>query len=188
VALIFESYPWKQDLQRRRSLIIKHNTKERFDSNFDATYTILEKCVFYSAFIIRKLIDCGSKLSDEADKYAITVKAIKPIKHISYMNRWPEEDSHDWENEKAVILTGKSLCNSLIHSYIFFFEFAENGSAVCFCVSSDFDKNKILYKVMLADWLNYMTFIATDNIVSLSTKYDEKEKGYIIVKKVRGCR
>jgi len=104
------------------------------------------------------------------------------------MNRWPEEDSHDWENEKAVILMGKSLCNSLIHSYIFFFEFAENGAVISFCVSSDFDKNKMLYKVMLVDWLKYMTFIETDDIISLSTKYDEKEKGHIIVKKERGYR
>jgi len=184
--LVFESYPWKHDLQRRRILIIKHNTEERFDNNFEATYTVLEKCVFYSAFIIRKLIDCGGKLSDEADKYTIPVKAIKPIKHIDYMNRWPEEDSHDWENEKEVTLTGKSLCNSLIHSYIFFFEFAENGSVISFCVSSDFDKNKMLYKITLADWLNYMTFIATDDIVSLSTHYDEKTDGHIIVKKERG--
>jgi len=49
-------------------------------------------------------------LSDEADKYTLPVKAIKPIKHIDYMNRKPEENSQDWENEEAVSLTGKSLC------------------------------------------------------------------------------
>ncbi len=75
--MVFQSYPWKQDLQRRRILIIKHNTEENFDSNFKATYTVLEKCVFYSAFIIRKLIDCGGKLSESSIVLPMPAKLLK---------------------------------------------------------------------------------------------------------------
>ena len=59
--MIFESFPWKQDLRRRKNLIIKYNTAEHFEKNDDTTYTVIEKAIFYSAFIIRKLIDCGGK-------------------------------------------------------------------------------------------------------------------------------
>ena len=71
--MIFESFPWKQDLRRRKNLIIKYNTAEHFEKNDDTTYTVIEKAIFYSAFIIRKLIDCGGKLSDESENYSLKV-------------------------------------------------------------------------------------------------------------------
>ena len=70
--MIFESFPWKQDLRIRKNLIIKYNTAEHFEKNDDTTYTVIAKAIFYSAFIIRKLIDCGGKLSDEAENYSLT--------------------------------------------------------------------------------------------------------------------
>ena len=57
--MLLESQPWKMDLKRRMQLLLKYNTLENFDQKPDATYTVIEKCIFYSAFIIRKLIDCG---------------------------------------------------------------------------------------------------------------------------------
>lgn len=74
--MIFESFPWKQDLRRRKNLIIKYNTAEHFEKNDDTTYTVIEKAIFYSAFIIRKLIDCGGKLSDESENYRL--KTVSP--------------------------------------------------------------------------------------------------------------
>ena len=53
--------------------------------------------MFYSAFIIRKLIDCKSKLSDEADKYAIKVKVYKAKKQFDIYNRYIDEDSHEYD-------------------------------------------------------------------------------------------
>lgn len=94
--MIFESFPWKQDLRRRKNLIIKYNTAEHFEKNDDTTYTVIEKAIFYSAFIIRKLIDCGGKLSDESENYSLKVCSVQPLKPVDRLHRWPEEDSHDW--------------------------------------------------------------------------------------------
>lgn len=184
--MVYESYPWKQDLMRRKRLIQKYNTAKRFDLDYDATYTVIEKAIFYSAFIIRKLIDCRGKLSDDADNYSIHVKSIKPLKRVDNLHRWPEEDSHDWGNEKNQTVAGKDVCNWLIHSYIFFVAFEENGPIVDFCVSSDYDRNKILYKISIADWMDYIEFIASDDIVSLSSHYDEKTNDYRYTRKERG--
>lgn len=184
--MIYESYPWKQDLQRRKRTILKYNTAERFDQNDDSTYTIIEKSIFYLAFIIRKLLDCGGKLSDEADRYVIRAKSIKPFVHIDLMQRWSEEDSHDWEHENSVTVLGKDVCNWLIHSYLFFVEQEENGPIINFCVSSDYDRNKILYRISLQDWLAYVGYIATDDIMGLSSHYDEKADDYIYARKERG--
>ena len=32
--MIFESFPWKQDLRRRKNLIIKYNTAEHFKNKY----------------------------------------------------------------------------------------------------------------------------------------------------------
>jgi len=183
--MIYESYPWKQDLIRRKRLLLKYNTAERLEKNYDSTCTVVEKSIFYSAFIIRKLLDCGTKLSSEADNYSFQVKSIKPLKRIDYMHRWPEESSHDWKNEKQLNAAGRDICNWLIHSYLFFLESEENGSITDFCVSSDYDKNKMLYKISLNDWLKYVEFVSSDDIVSLSFRYDKKVDDYLIERKER---
>lgn len=185
--MVHESRPWKQDLQRRKKLIIKYNTAEHFNQNHESSYTIIEKSIFYTAFIIRKLIDCGGKLSDEAEQYFIQTRIIKPLVHIDLMQRWPEENSHDWVNEMIDRVLGKSVCNWLIHSYLFFVEFNE-GKIAYFFVSSDYDKNKTLYKISIDDWLTYIEYIATDTVISLSAHYDEKANEYKYIRKERGVR
>lgn len=186
--MIFESYPWKQDLRRCRNLIVKYNTAEHFEKDDEATYTVIEKAIFYSAFIIRKLIDCGGKLSDEAENYSLRVFSIQPLKPVDLLHRWPEEDSHDWENEKEVTVAGKNVCNWLIHSYIFFVVHNEDRVVDSFSVASDFDKNKILYRIPLNAWIAYVDYIVSDDTVSISFHYDKKAGDYVYSHKVRGAR
>lgn len=186
--MIFESLPWKQDLQRRKNLIIKYNTAEHFEKSDNNTYTVIEKSIFYSAFIIRKLIDCGGKLSDEAENYSLNVFSVQPLKPINRLHRWPEEDSHDWENEKKVTVAGKSICNWLIHSYMFFVVFNEDDVIDSFSVTSDYDRNKILYRIPLNTWIAYIDYVASDDIVSMSSHYDPKANDYIYRRKERGNR
>lgn len=186
--MIFESSPWKQDLRKRKNLIIKYNTADHFEKNDDTTYTVIEKAIFYSAFIIRKLIDCGGKLSDEAENYSLKAFSVQPLKPVDLLHRWPKEDSHDWENEKEVMVAGKNVCNWLIHSYIFFVGFNEGNVIDSFSVTSDFDRNKILYRIPLNAWIAYMDYVASDDIVSMSSHYDQKADDYIYSRKERGKR
>lgn len=186
--MILESWPWKQDLRRRKSLLVKYNTPKHFSSNYEGTYTVIEKSIFYSAFIIRKLIDCGGKLSDEADLYSINIRSIRPLKHIDIMHRWPEEDSHDWEHECSVTVKGKDICNWLIHSYLFFVDSDESGKIKSFYVSSDYDRNKALYKILLSDWIAYIDFIVSDDIVQINSHFDNKKGEYLFTRKMRGDR
>ena len=184
--MVYESYPWKQDLLRRKRLILNYNTAEHFAKNEDSTYTVLEKAVFYSAFIIRKLIDCRGKLSDDADQYALHIEKFIPLKAVDELHRWPEKDTHDWEHPKNLTVNGKDICNWLIHSYMFFFGFNEAGTVNGFFVTSDYDRNKTLYCISITDWLEYMTFIANDYVVAAESHYDLKARDYIYTKKERG--
>lgn len=186
--MIFESYPWKKDLLRRKNQIIRYNSKEQFKKNDKVAYTAIEKGIFYSAFVIRKLVDCKVKLSNDADKYQMQVKVVKSLKKFNILHRWPDENSHDWKNGITKTVQGKDICNWLIHSYIF--NIIENDKSNfpvdSFMVSSDYDKNKFLYIVTLNDWLKYIDFIANDSIVEMSMHYDEQKADYFYKTKKRG--
>ena len=186
--MVHESYPWKQDLLRRKNLLLKYNSTYLLEKNFETSCTVIEKSIFYSAFIIRKLIDCKGKLSDEADSYSIKIKAVKPNKQIDIMHRWPEEDNYEWDKEENVLVKGRDICNWLIHSYVFFFEFDESSIIKSFRVSSDYDKNKLLYEITLQDWIMYIDFIYTDDIVLLSSCYDKAKNDYVYTRKKRSTR
>ena len=184
--MIHESYPWKQDLLKRKRLIEEYNSFERFEQNGEEAYTIIEKSIFYSAFIIRKLIDCKVKVSDAVDDYMLNVSLRKPLKKIDISHRWLDENSHDWEKEILISVKGKDICNWLIHSYVFSIVENESLPCSCFCVASDFDRNKGLYTVPIEDWIKYMDFVVTDDIVELKFRYDSKLKENICIRKVRG--
>lgn len=182
----YESHPWKQDLLRRKRLIHKYNRAEFLVEDDDRAYTVIEKAIFYSAFIIRKLIDCKGKVSDEVDQYIFHLKGVRPIKEIDLMHRWPDEDTHNWEHEEAYTKSGAEICNWLIHSYIFFLSYDENGTIDGFYVSSDYDRNKMLYRIELKDWLAYMDFVGKDYVVAMCMHADEGKKDYVYTRKERG--
>ena len=162
---------------KRKQLILKYNTSEHFEKDDEATYTVLEKAIFYSAFIIRKLIDCGSKLSDEADKYSFEIQACKPLQNITRLTTLNEK-SHDWNHFQKKPVNGKEICNWLIHSYIFSFVWNEKMEKFeGFFVTSDFDRNKLLYYVDINNWIDYIDFIAKDSMVIASLKYEKFGKG-----------
>lgn len=44
--MIYESYPWKRDLARRKSLIKNYNIAENFINDENRTYIVIEKQTF----------------------------------------------------------------------------------------------------------------------------------------------
>lgn len=185
--MIYESHPWKQDLLKRKRLILKYNHADLLsEDSDDKAYTVIEKAIFYSAFIIRKLIDCKGKVSDEVDAYQFSLKGIFPKKRIDYMHRWPDENTHDWEHELSYTKNGKEICNWLIHSFVFFLCYNEVGEIDSFYVSSDKDRNKILYRVELKDWIDYIDFVGSDYVVATEMHAEDNKNDYVFTKKERG--
>ncbi len=184
--MVYESYPWKQDLLRRKRLLVSTNTPIKIAKNEDAAYIVIEKAIFYTAFIIRKLLDCKMKLSDAADNYCISASKFQTNVHYDGFHNCINENSHNWDKVSITKIAGRKICNALIHSYVFEIEIDDNGVVVAFYVSSDYDKDKHLYKIFLLDWIDYIEFIGTDDVVGLSMHYDKKERAYIFSEKLRG--
>lgn len=182
--MIFESYPWKQDLHRFAEDINKFNCAELLSKDDGEAYIAIEKAVFYSAFVIRKLIECKEKVSDDIDSYKIKVKGIVPTKHMNFKNRIPSEETHDWNKVSTYTKSGKDICNWLIHSYVFIFCCKDDSTYGSFLVSSDLDKDKCLYEVQLDDWVNFMDYVYTDDIVEMIIHFSDGQ--YKFIKKKRG--
>ena len=167
-------------------MIIKYNRAKLLSKDNNKAYTIIEMAVFYSAFIIRKLIDCKTKVSDDVDTYKFTLKGVLPRKNVDLMHRWPDEGTHDWTHEMTYTKSGTDICNWLIHSFVFSLSLDEHGIIDGFYVSSDYDRNKVLFRVELKDWLAYMDFVSNDNIVTLDMHVDERKNDYVTTEKERG--
>lgn len=185
--MIFESGPWKDDLSSYRSKIMEYCSSKYFQNDDDVSdnaYSILEKSIFYSAFVIRKLVECKTKLSDEADRYALKVEIFESKRHFDNMHNWISENSHDWNTPpQKKTKQGKDVCNWLIHSLIFEFACNDDDQSIeGFFVSSDFDSDKCLYHVSIKDWLSYVDFISSDDVSELHAERTEKGIKY---KKVR---
>ena len=130
----------------------------------------------------------SQKLSDDIDQYKINVSKNEPIKHIDRLHRWLDEDEYNWDNTAHEKVYGKNVCNWLIHSYVFRFQFDDNGVVSGFFVSSDYDRNKALYTISLADWINFVDAVITDDVVELVATFDDKRSDYIYRIKKRGKR
>ena len=183
--MIHDSYAWKRDLYLKKRKLIKYNSKLAFDKNFDLAYHKVESVILYSAFIIRKLIE-SEKLSATADAYSVVVKKYLPVKHIDRLHHWCDEDRYDWDKSISKTITGKNICNQLIHSYVLQLLFEEDGAAIGFFVSSDYDRNKGLIEISLEDWLRYMNIIISDSVVTTEAHFDKNKDDYIFVRKERG--
>lgn len=185
--MIYDSYSWKQDLMARKRTIIKYNNPVFLSEDSAHICNIIEKSIFYSAFIIRKLVDCKVKVSDDVDKYAFNVYCISPKKHINLLNRLPDYDNYDWKTIKVEQVQGCKICNWLIHSYVFLLYYYEGQDKIeGFYVSSDYDRNKILYDIKLKDWLKYMEFVAKDDIVFSRFSFSVKDNDFKYSCKKRG--
>lgn len=176
--MVHESWEWKKELRDKKRQLLRYNTSENFDRNFESTCFKMERALLYSAMIIRVLIE-SQKLSDDVDIYSITVSKNNPTKNIDRLHRWLEEDEYDWKHTCSETVLGKNVCNWILHSYVFSFLFEENGNILGFMVSSDYDRNKALYTVTLDAWINFMKFVISDDVVSLSAKFDEKRSDFI---------
>lgn len=181
--MIYESYPWKCDLSKRCETLKKYTHKP---IKTDDDYTKVEKAIIYSAFIIRKLIDCHSKTSDEVDKYVLNVESIPSVEKMDIANNWIKESTHNWNRATSETISAKNMCNQLIHSFVFSIDENEDGTLHGFFVSSDYDRNKKLFSVNISEWINLIDFVVTDDIVEMRIKYDPAKNERVLIKKQRG--
>ncbi len=163
--MIHESYPWKRDLLRDADIIERWATK---NTNSEYRSMLIEKKVYLSAFVIRKLIE-DHKVTDAIKAHSILC-TIYPAKgsNVDIMN-WPDVDEHyDFSTHKLEQINIQRFANQIIHNLIFLFEISEEtySSPISgLFVTSDWEKDNQLYHVTLTDYLSVLRSVGNDNVM-----------------------
>ena len=177
--LIFDSVFWKDELKTNYQGILKYNDIALLNENFEETYNHMEKHIFLSAFIIRKLVE-SKKLTDAVDNYEKQIIGFAPLKEITRLNRFEIFENYNLEDSKLYTVKFKNICNWLIHSYVCQLNFDDSDRVIGFYISSDYDRNKIMYNVQLEDWLDYINRVIDDEIAHIEFRYCRKKGNFII--------
>ncbi|APQ60532.1 MULTISPECIES: hypothetical protein [Paenibacillus] len=170
--MIWNSHIWKAELIKELRNFKKYLKQIKF-SKYDTEHFVmgLEKFHFLCSFIIRKLVENG-KLSDEllsknykCGKY----QRIQTEKKIDFLNLIDYGEFYDLMNCSNSSLTIKQMCNSFIHSFIFFPTFdEENGMEYTgVFINSDFDKDKHLYHIDYGIIVEMIDDIVKDDIITI---------------------
>lgn len=169
--MIFESSIYKIDIEKEvkkiKKIVSQKNTfctdKESFE---------IEKFVFVTAFLIRKLIESG-KISDELEKEVFKVQYVSVVDHDAIydcFNKNDIENNYDLCSLKKC--TGdkfnlKKLMGILIHTHIFYIleEKPASKRKIKIAFNSDWTKEN-LYVMDVLDYLKICKLVYNDNIVS----------------------
>lgn len=186
--MIIESYVWKDVLKRDL-----RTTKKRIDKisaftdpdEVERSYAALEKFVFSSAFVIRKLSE-SVKLSDELESVPIKVEAFARMNHdrpANLFTRFDFEGCYDFTNKESSKLTLRSLCNFLIHSFVFAIEGTSRGLSPRYLLfNSDRIKEKFIYRLSLARYFRLIEAVIQDDIIEMEVVHPFSNEMKIIKK------
>lgn len=172
--MIFDSFVWKKELKtelRRFRTFISSNNLPVAPPDSNYYFLRVEKFFFVTAYIVRKLNE-SNKLSDELVSATIPV-IIHPRKNKNIVLDWLNKDNIErfFSLKKRVRgnLSYMNLCNNLIHSFIFDPVFDDKDwKIVEIQVTSDRNKEKALYKVLVEDYCNFLEEVIKDDIVKIS--------------------
>lgn len=160
--MIHESHPWKRDLLKDADIIERWATKK---TGSEYRSMLLEKKVFLSAFVIRKLIE-NYKATDKTKEYSLQCRMYPACgTSVDIMNRHHIEKHYDFSSERRSSIKIRALANQIVHSLVFMFEISEEEYTAPisgFFVASDWGKDEQLYGVAIDDYLTAMRLFGND--------------------------
>ncbi len=173
--MIHESWVWREELRRLqrnwKRQLKRTTTFDDTDPKSEQALAQLEKFVFGAAFAIRKLSDC-LKLSDEFEgtRRAVTIfPCTDQAKPLDWMySHWIGE-FYDLESPRKGQRLPRSICNQLIHSFVFMADLSEDLSAVdAFLFNSDKTKRRELVRMTLNEFVRLVEEAVEDEIISFA--------------------
>jgi len=93
-------------------------------------------------------------------------------KFVNQMNRDSVDTLYDHASGTTVSISLRTLCNQIIHSFVFTFCFSQSDQMEGFVVSSDYEKEKKLFYLDLRDYINLLRRVSEDDIVCMMIKHD----------------
>lgn len=162
--MIWDSWPWKDDLLQRALRLERRITQRRWP---EASLAKTEQDIFISAYGIRKLFE-ADKLSDEVESSSVPVVPYPSTGKTADRMNWHHLDKlYDIENPLPTAKLGlERFCNQIIHSFVFMITHNdENGLAGFFC-ASDREKPQLVYYVDICPVIDLLKLVARDDVSS----------------------
>ena len=128
----------------------------------------LERFVFWSAFVIRKLAE-AKKLSDEfeAERFRVTVfPRIDPDDPQDFMNADKIDRFYDLGHPTSRAVAPLWITSQLIHSFVYMPE-AEDGPPLGLYFNSDRSRRDSLFHIEWAEFERLIRAVADDGVVTM---------------------
>lgn len=174
--MVWESHYWKL---RIKELIVEIEVLSEQPDGSDLDISRLEIAIFTGWFLVRKLCEAQTKLSPDAVAQTVKCEASRKdnlAPKVDLLNRFHIEELYDFEGFAPKTLRLKTVCNLFIHSIFLWMVFDTDrlpdgeGTVSGVYLTSDFDKEKLVYKFEISEILRIFQSIVDDenNIVALN--------------------
>jgi hypothetical protein len=175
--VILESGYWKDEIQKIADRMKKRSQQKRWN---ERSYAKVEKDVFIAFYAIRKLLE-AQKLSQSVATAKLTVSSYPARgKGVTRINSLRIDEHFDFDQEQTGNLTLDFVCNQIIHSYIFAPFLREDKTLGGVLFSSDFKRNKSLYRLGIEDMIACFELVALDDPIAIHVVLNPEKNDYTI--------
>jgi hypothetical protein len=160
--MLFESYPWKKEVERHLLLLNKWSKKAKTER----ARFYLERAVFLSAFILRKMME-NRKVTDAVRDRSIRCEAFRPFRPLSdRVSRFWGSDTDDYDMAKpeTVTISAFDLMSEIMHSYIFLHVTDDRGKVTGFLVNSYRNQDNRLLLIKRRDFEGILDGAIRDDV------------------------
>jgi hypothetical protein len=150
--MIWESGPWKDELLANVRLLKKLEPSRRTARREFA----IERAVFFSAYIMRKLWEAGKLSSTWKTKRSKCIYHRPKGRFVDRLNWHRIDELFDLNRPEDASLTAIELCNRLIHSFVFLMVDGPRKTIAGFFFTSDQTRRRGLWFIEFAEILALM--------------------------------
>ena len=170
--MISESFYWKSDLLRQAQILVKRMKQKRWP---DASFARCEQTIMLGFYSIRKLME-STLLTDRTSKLSVPLCSYSPTgRAVHLMDKDRLGKLYDFDKRKKQTISLTSLCNQVIHSYIFTLLFNEDGYFAGILVASDRQRSKGLLEASIDRIIDIFETVGKDDVKSASMFFDESK-------------
>jgi hypothetical protein len=175
--MIYESFPWKMELQRHLVLV------ERWSQKSDARkggFFYIERGVFLSAFILRKLME-NRKLTDALRDRSMRCQSFRAFRPLSdrvfrFFGITDPSQDYDMDNPTDITLSSFDLMSEIMHSYVFIRVDDETEAWTHFLVNSYRNRDDRLLMVSTAEFKKLLSDAISDSVTYTQVQKDSSDK------------
>lgn len=170
--MIWESYLWKVELKAHRNIL----QSAKVDSDEDVYFNV-EKALFYSAFVVRKLLE-NKKLTDAVSGRLIGVDVFNARPDRS--NRLSVQaggffelgEEFDDIPKNSVQMKLGDVASEIVHSFAMIWVVSEQRNLLGIIISSYKNHKRRAVHVSFESWVSILNEIIADEVTKVVVKVD----------------